>query len=209
MRPKFLYFDLGKVLLDFDVAQMCRQMGEVAGVDGESVQDVLFAGGLQRQYETGQFTSRQFYRAFCEKMGLLKNSPPDYDALTHAGNDIFQLNLSMLPVVAHLRQAGYRLGILSNTCESHWEHCFKRYRILSESFSTWALSYRIEASKPEPAIFRAAAELADCPPEQIFFTDDIAEHVAGAKAAGFDAVQYLRTPQLVAELRERGIRFNY
>jgi HAD superfamily hydrolase (TIGR01509 family) len=72
-----------------------------------------------------------------------------------------------------------------------------------------ALSYRIGACKPDVAIFRRAAELAGQRPQDIFFTDDLAENVAGAKAAGFDAVQYTSTPQLVAELRQRGIRFNY
>jgi putative hydrolase of the HAD superfamily len=76
-------------------------------------------------------------------------------------------------------------------------------------FEVHALSYRIGAAKPEPAIFAAAAELAGVAPQEVFFTDDLPRHVAGARAAGFDAVQYTSTPQLVAELRARGARFNY
>ena len=115
----------------------------------------------------------------------------------------------MLPVVSQLAAAGYRLGILSNTCEGHWEHCLRRYRILAENFSVHALSYRIGACKPDAAIFRAAAELAGCRPEKIFYIDDVAGHVAGARAAGFDAVQYTTTAELVEELRKRGVEFNY
>ena len=63
--------------------------------------------------------------------------------------------------------------------------------------------------KPEAAIFCKAAELADCRPEEIFYTDDIAGHVAGARAAGLDAVVYESAPQIVAELRKRGVEFNY
>jgi hypothetical protein len=33
--------------------------------------------------------------------------------------------------------------------------------------------------------------------------------VIGACEAGFDAVQYLSTPQVVAALRDRGVQFNY
>ena len=60
----------------------------------------------------------------------------------------------MLPIVAQLVQSGWRLGILSNTCEGHWEHCLGRYAILRECFSVYALSYRIGQSKPAAAIFR-------------------------------------------------------
>jgi hypothetical protein len=39
--------------------------------------------------------------------------------------------------------------------------------------------------------------------------DDVPGHVAAANEAGFDAVQYTTTPALVAELRNRGVTFNY
>jgi HAD superfamily hydrolase (TIGR01549 family) len=205
MPPKFLYFDLGKVLVDFRVEQMFRQLGEVAGVEPGRVEEVLSGGGLQQQYETGQISGPEFYEAFCRQTA----TRPDYDALRRAGSEIFELKVSMVPVVAQLYRAGYRLGILSNTCESHWEHCTRRYRIVAELFTVHALSYRIGVAKPEAAIFHAAAELAGVQPQEIFYVDDYAPHVAGARAVGFDAVQYTSTPQLVGDLRSRGVEFNY
>jgi len=207
--PKFLYFDLGKVLLDFSVERMVRQLAEVAGADRDRVAAVVFDEGLQERYESGLISNREFYETFCERTGLDGGSRPDADALLEAGSDIFEINVPMIPVVAQLREAGYRMGILSNTCDCHWEFCLRRYRLLSESFSVHALSFRIHAAKPSAAIFRAAAKLADVDPRDVFFVDDIAGHVAGAKAAGFDAVQYTSTRELVAELWKRAIRFNY
>jgi len=205
MLPRFLYFDLGMVLVTFSVDRMCRQMGAVAGLDPERVKEVVFHGDLQKRFELGRLSSREYYEAFCRASG----TRPDYDAIVQASSDIFELKVSMLPVVGQLRQAGYRLGILSNTCESHWNHCTRRYRILGDTFAVHAPSFRLGVCKPDAAIFRAAAELAGCPPQEIFFVDDTPGHVAGARAAGFDAVQYTSTPQLVGELRRRGIRFNY
>ena len=205
MPPTFLYFDLGNVLVNFTVERMLRQIAEVALVDRQQVDDALFEGKLQRQYESGQLSSGDFYDTFCELTG----SRVGFDALARAGSDIFEINASMIPVVTQLRQAGYRLGILSNTCETHWQHCYQRFSIVAEGFHVRALSYRIGACKPEAKIFQAAVEMAGRPPEEIFFVDDLPQHVAGAKAFGFDAVQYTSTPQLVADLRARGIRFNY
>ncbi len=203
--PKFLYFDLGKVLVDFTVERMFRQMAEVAGIDAAAVERAVFDGGLQQQYEIGQISGEEFYDGFCRLTG----TRADPQALETAGSDIFVLNVRMLPVVAQLRQAGYPMGILSNTCESHWEHCRRRFRILEACFSRHALSYRIKAVKPDAAIFHAAAELAGVAPEEIFFTDDTPGHVDGAKAAGFDAVTYTSTHQCVAELRARGVELNH
>ena len=45
--------------------------------------------------------------------------------------------------------------------------------------------------------------------EEIFFTDDLPGHVAGAQAVGFDAVQFTSASQLVADLRARGVRMDY
>jgi putative hydrolase of the HAD superfamily len=205
MQIKFLYFDLGKVLVNFDVDRMLGQVAAVAGVSAEQVRGAIFGDGLLRQFERGQLTNEGFYESFCASTG----SRPDINALAWAAADIFELNLPVLPLVAQLRQAGYPMGILSNTCEIHWQYCAGRYRIVAEGFPVHALSYRIQAVKPDAAIFHAAADLAGCRPDEIFFVDDIAEHVAGARAVGFDAVQFTSAEQLADDLRRRGIRFNY
>ena len=203
--PKFLYFDLGKVIVDFDVDQMYRQMGQVAGVDPARVREVVFGNGLQKRYELGQISGRQFHESFCRSTG----TQPDYHALELASSDIFQINVGTLPIVAQLRQAGYRMGVLSNTCQSHWDHCFSRYRIVAEAFEIHTLSCRVGACKPDVRIFEAAAESAGLAPEQIFFVDDLPDNVAGARAAGFDAVLYTSASGLAADLRQRSVRFNY
>jgi glucose-1-phosphatase len=205
MQPKFLYFDLGKVLVDFSVEKMLGQMAAVAGVTPERIREVIFSASLLHDHETGRVSSRQFHEAFCEATG----TRPDFERLLTATTEIFTLNLPVLPIVAQLRQAGYPMGILSNTCEMHWEYCVRHYRILSEGFDVHALSYKIGAAKPDAAIFHAAAEMAGYRPEEIFFVDDIAGHIAGARAVGFDAVQFTTAEALARNLRERGIRFNY
>jgi putative hydrolase of the HAD superfamily len=204
MLPKFIYFDLGKVLLDFSFERACRQIGEAAGISPEQVKNA-FGTGMQVDYEIGKLDSRGFYEQFCRATDTCS----DYDAFYRGFNEIFRPITSMLPVVASLYQSGYRLGILSNTCEEHWNYCLPRYTMLRDFFSVHALSYEIGAMKPSAAIFCRAAEMAGCRPEEIFYTDDIAGHVAGARAAGLDAVVYTSTAELVNELRARGVKFNY
>jgi glucose-1-phosphatase len=202
----FIYFDLGNVVAFFDRRKSCQQMAAVAGIDPARVEELVFNTPLNNRYERGDISSREFYDTFCSQTG----TKPDYDALLRAKADIFRLNYSLLPVIAQLEDAGLRLGVLSNTSPCHWEFlCSRGYGELPHSFSVRALSYEIGALKPEPKIYRAAAELAGVPPAEIFFCDDTPGHVAAAREAGFDAVQYTSTPTLVGELRSRGLRFNY
>ena len=206
MPIEFIYFDLGNVLLHFDHQLACRQMGEVAGLAAEKVWDAVFAGDLEQRYESGALDDRGFYDEFCRATG----TNPDFDRLLLAGSEIFRPNVSVIPIVSQLDAAGYRMGILSNTCPAHWAYCATgRYTLIRDCFDVFALSYELGACKPNPEIFRRAAELARAKPEQIFYVDDIPGHVAAARKAGFDAVQYTSAPQLARDLRERGVTFNY
>jgi len=205
VQTKFLYFDLGKVLINFSIDRMLLQIGAVAGITTEAARKALFGSEMTHRYETGQISSHEFYEAFC----AATDSHPNRETFTAAACEIFDLNLPVLPLVTQLRQAGYPMGILSNTCEAHWEYCRRHYRIVDEGFNIHALSYCIGALKPDAAIFHTAAKLAGHEPGEIFFVDDITGHVAGAQAAGFDAVQFTTAAALANELRRRGIRFNY
>lgn len=196
---KFVYFDLGNVLVHFTVERMLRQVGAAAGVDAECIREVVYRGGLQTELECGRITSREFYDRFCLETG----TRADYETLELAASDIFDLNVSILPILTGLSQAGGPMGILSNTCAMHWEHCRRRFSILQSLFGTFALSYLIGTMKPDAAIFQAAAELAGCRPAEILYFDDMPQHVEGARTAGFDAVQFTSAPQLRAELRRR------
>ena len=206
MTPKFFYFDMGNVLLRFDHEIACRQMGQVAGISADRVRQIVFDSGLERRYERGEVTSREFYDIFCRESG----TDGDYEALYRAGGAIFEINVPLIPIVVQLRAVQHRLGILSNTCEAHWDYCSSgRYSVISKLFDVVALSYVLGALKPERAIFEAAARLAQARPQEIFYVDDRNENVAAARDCGFDAVLYTTPARLAADIRKRGVRINY
>lgn len=204
-RP-FIFFDLGNVLLFFDHRRAARQMAAVAGADPERVWNLVFAGDLNLRCDSGELDEAGFHELFCRET----QTRPDRAQLVRAAAEIFTVNASLLAVVAQLKAAGYRLGILSNTCDMHWNYFGSgRYALIPEAFDTVVLSFELKMMKPGREIYLKAAELAGVPPEEVFYADDLAVNVAGARAAGFDAVQYTSTPAIVADLRRRGLRFNY
>ena len=202
--PKFFYFDLGKVLVNFDIRRMIEQVAAVAGIHPSDVSRVLFDDRLQAEFELGHLSDEQFHQEFCRRT----DTQADFRAFTLAAADFFELNTHILPIVASLSHTRHRLGVLSNTCRLHWRHCVNRYRVIAESFSVCVLSCDLGAVKPEPEIYRVAAQRAGVHPAEIFFVDDLEDNVNGALAAGFDAVRYVSMPQLADDLRGRGIPLN-
>ena len=201
---EFVYFDLGKVILDFSHEQAFRQMSDVSGVPVEDVSRLLFEEGLQARYETGLLSSEEFVAEF----GKATGSAPDSQRLLNALSDIFDLNQAMLPIISGLSQAGIPIGILSNTCQAHWEFVVREYPVLTGPFSEAVLSFEVQSMKPDLKIYQAAIEQAGTEPNRIFFMDDKPENVDGAIEAGIHAVQFQSASELTRQLAEIGLRLN-
>lgn len=201
MVPAFVYFDLGNVIAMFDRERAFRQMAAVCGADVCHVRAAVM-GGLQTELERGSIDWPVFHREFSR----LTATQSDPDALAAAAADMFELNVAILPVVAKLQRAGVPIGILSNTCDAHWRHLLDRgWGILRGGFARIVLSHEVGAAKPEPAIFELAASRAGVPAAAIFFCDDLPEHIAAARAAGWDAEAFTSAATLADQLARRGL----
>ncbi|TWT89953.1 Alpha-D-glucose-1-phosphate phosphatase YihX [Pseudobythopirellula maris] len=209
--PKFIYFDLGNVLVTFCNERMCRQMAAVANAPIERVYEVLYgdaAGAndltdtVQWRFEAGRFSGHEYYEHVCELLG----ARPERSALAFACADMFEPIDASMRLVERLAAAGCRLGLLSNTNAWHWEHLLDgRFAALNNAFELEVTSFGAQAMKPDPTIYLHAAQAAGCDPEEIFFTDDRPENVEGARKAGFDAERFESTELLIDHLRQRGV----
>ena len=200
----YLYFDLGKVLFDFDHKIGCQQVAAISGCSAEKVNSILFESGLEDSFETGQVDASEFHKQFCEASG----GAPSLTDFLDACSNIFSMNTPMMPVIGQLAAVGFPMGILSNTCSAHWGYVFTRFRFLQNNFRDYILSYESQSMKPDPKIYQDAIKTANRPANEIFFIDDKPENVEGAIAAGMDAVLYTTAEQAIVDLQSRGVRFN-
>src|SRR5688572_22738302 len=159
MSIRFIYFDLGNVLLKFCHDRMCRQMAAAAAIDVQRVREIVLSEAALRAHETGALNPATFHELFCRESGA---SIP-CDLLHAAASDIFTLNEPILPVIRRLASRQHRLGILSNTNEAHWRFVTDgRFApLLPGPFEAAVLSFQLGAMKPDRAIYEAAAARAE------------------------------------------------
>ena len=200
--PEFIYFDLGNVLLYFSRERQFQQMADVLGVSAEEVGEIVEQNDLMHGCETGKISPEQAHAIFCNATG----QDCEFAALCHAGSSIFELNLSMVPLITQLSRTGHRLGILSNTSASHWEYCRQHFAILRDCFEKNILSYEVGTMKPQQAIYQAAIDATGVPAAKIFYTDDLEPNIQGGVECGMDAVLYTDAPTLINAMRQRNLQ---
>ena len=194
MRDRFVYFDLGNVLVKFDHAIATRQLAELAGCSLADSQFALFDSGLEIRYETGLVSSAEFV---AEINRQLKVQLSEGDVL-EAVSAIFESNLDILRGLRHIQASGVGIGLLSNTCEGHWEWLKRRrWTTVDGWFDPVVLSYEAKLMKPAAAIYTHCEQRCGFRGSQIFFTDDRADNIAAAAAQGWGTYQYGSTDGLI------------
>lgn len=205
--PKFIYFDLGNVLLNFDHDRGCHQIAEVSGLEFETIRAAIFDTDLQAKYECGSISSQEFFDQFCEiTSASAEFRESGLDSMLRAASDIFEQNSSIISILVDVHRCGIPYGILSNTCQAHWDFIVQsKYVAIQNLFQPIGLSFEMGVAKPDAGIYKKAELLCDFPPEEILFIDDRPENVQGALDARWDAIQFTSSHQLAEELRQRGL----
>jgi HAD superfamily hydrolase (TIGR01509 family) len=199
---KAVIFDLGKVLIHFDFRRGYERLEQLCPYPAAEIPKRLAPTGLVRQLETGLIEPEPFFEAFCRTLDLRL----DYEQFREIWSSIFLHAILPEEMLESLARR-YRLVLLSNTNALHFEMLSGAYDHLLRHFHARILSHEVKAMKPDPAIYLAAVEAAQCAPQECFYTDDIPEFVEAARVVGIDAVVFQSREQIERELRARGIEW--
>lgn len=195
VRPKVVFFDLGKVLFDFDFDRFFRR---VMGEEPPDEQLIAGIGALANRYESGLIESGPFIGDLAK---FFPGTSPE-ETLA-AWQDIFTPIEPHIESLRMLRERGeVRLGVISNTNEIHFDYLAATWPIF-DGFDYLALSFREKALKPEPEIYQAALRGIDARAGDCLFLDDREENVRAAVEIGLHAVQILEAGQVGDELHLR------
>lgn len=200
MKIAAFLFDFGNVICSFDPRLFLLQARSYSSLSLEDLFSALKGSvGTMRDYETGLITSENFYARICSTCRLSASRDDFIEAYTR----IFTPIPSTFRLIRELRPH-YKLGLLSNTNEWHFEYGIKPVEVFP-LFDTVTLSYEVKAMKPAPEIYIDALGKLGVPAEQCVYIDDLEENVIAARELGMHAVHFQSGDQLREELMRMGV----
>jgi glucose-1-phosphatase len=195
-----VYFDLGKVIVDFDHSRAAQELLKVTPLSLKEVMAVFSDGELVSEYETGRLSSQEHYRKVCRRLQM--------EISIEKFRELWGSMFLPEPLLSESFLLGlkkhYRLMLLSNTNEIHFDFVTQHYPIL-RVIEEHLLSYRAGCMKPEARIFELAIEKAGVAAENILFTDDRPENIEAAQRAGIQALLFQSETQLKRDMLSRGM----
>ena len=199
--PQTIFFDFGNVVGFFDHQRAVRRLLAHTDLTAAELYARFYAGDLETRYECGAITTDEFF-AEVKPLGRLTCSQAEF---VGAFGDIFWPNPPVADLIPRLKAAGHRLFLASNTNDAHFVKFRAMFAATLDHFDGIAVSHEAKARKPTPAFFEYARLLAGAAPAECLLIDDLEVNVAGARAAGWDAILYQRFDDLTAELGKRGL----
>jgi putative hydrolase of the HAD superfamily len=195
-----IIFDFGMVISTFDVNRFLRNLTPYTGKSIIELRHVLVAvRGIVIEYETGLLSTEEFV----DRVFATTDLPLTREQFRIAYNDIFTPITSTHDLIRRLKPT-YRLGLLSNTSEWHFEHAIKTVDVFP-LFDAVTLSFEVKALKPAASIYHDMLVKLDVPARECVYIDDIPENVAAAEQIGMLAIRYTGHDRLVADLRAAGV----
>ncbi len=199
---KTVIFDLGNVLVPFQPERGYTAFSAATGLSANEIAARLQKSTVYRDYESGQLSTAQFHAAMQDLLQI----HVDLATLRVAWSAIFLPETATSEELIKALKRRYRLVLLSNTNELHFEWLRKHYPLL-DHFDAFTLSHEVQAMKPDSRIYEAALANAQCEASECFYTDDIRAYVEAARAHGIRAEQFTDEASLKTHLTKHGIVF--
>jgi len=203
---RLFVFDLGNVILPFEHRQIAVKLHAVSRIRNHFTPDDLFRflfdrhRGFVNPYEEGRISSLDFFEKLRERYKL----ELAFEEFKDIWNNIFEEDPEVNAIIAHLKNRGYPVFLLSNTNELHFSYIMERYPIV-RSLDEWILSYEVGAKKPKQKIYDAVFEKTDIARDETLYIDDIEEYVEAAKTYGLQGTHFKSAKDLWELLKRNSI----
>lgn len=195
-----IIFDLGNVILNFNHMIICKKLSKLSKkFSAEEVYDIGFKSGLERLYDEGKISTKNFFKEISNRLSLNIS----FEEFKLIWQDIFWLNEGIEEILLSLK-GRYKLFLLSNTNELHFEFVKEKFDILG-IIDEYILSYKVGFSKPAPEIFYEALKKSKVDSSKCIYIDDIEEHVISANKIGMNGILFQSIKGLKMDLVKYGV----
>jgi epoxide hydrolase-like predicted phosphatase len=197
---KALLFDFGGVLVRTEDWSSRRQWETRLGLAERALDAAVFNSEIARRASRGEASVAEVWADVARALKL------DTEQLDACRRDFWsgdKLDLSLIALIQSLRPR-YQIAILSNAWNDAREN-FTRLFNLDQVFDQMIISAEEGLTKPDPRVYRLAAERLGVQPSEVVFVDDFIENVDGARAVGMPAIHYQPGLDVRAALAEFGV----
>jgi putative hydrolase of the HAD superfamily len=146
-----------------------------------------------RGLETGALTEGEFETKLGRRLGL-----KDPEGLIDSMFAGMRPDVAMVAAVREIRATGLLTGLITNS----WSTAHYDRNLLAELFDTAVISAEVHMHKPQPEIYRLAADRLGMATAQCIFVDDLRENCEGAEAVGMTPVRHRNAAETIAKLAE-------
>lgn len=198
---KAVVFDFGKVLANFDHMTICEGLAAFSPYSPDEIYRHIFREGLEKSYDEGRMTSREFYGVVAKTITADERLGPE--TFARIWGDIFTENTDIENILDALPPS-IRLILLSNTNAIHWEY-IKTLPVIKKFFEDEhrvVLSFQNGCRKPDEQIYHETILKASCTPKEIVYIDDIPEYVNAFARLGAGGIIYDCSKDPISKLRE-------
>jgi putative hydrolase of the HAD superfamily len=199
---KAVLFDYGMVLSGQPDPAAWARMRTITGLSEEILHREYWAH--RHAYDRGDLTGAAYWNNAAAGADITL-TPTQLADLLAADIDLWTtLNPPMIDWAKRLQQAKFPTGILSNIGDCMAQGLLAKNDWFSNfNHCTW--SHTLNIAKPEPAIYRHAAEGLNTDPANILFIDDRADNIEAAIATDMQAIQYTNHEAFEQEMAARGL----
>jgi len=185
-----VFIDVGGVILSCDYHRAAQDLARYSDLSEDEIFDKLTSPWLMTPFETGQITPERYFEIARDELHL---AGIDYDLFVNIFTNIYTLRPSVQSLMRELRDAGYRIIIVSNTNALHKEHILRTYGDTFAAADGFIASNEVGAMKPDARIFEAALAHAGAEPHNVVFIDDVVGYTGAAERLGMTAVLNVST----------------
>jgi putative hydrolase of the HAD superfamily len=148
---------------------------------------------LYHQVERGELSQPAFEQKIAQLLGVQPTG------LIHGLLADLRPEPLIAEAVARTRMAGIRVGVITNSWGTAPYDPYAAYQ-LDQRFDAVVISSQVGLRKPEPAIYRRAAEELAVALERIVFVDDIAANLQPAHELGMAVIHHVDPGRTVRDL---------
>ena len=183
-----------------------QSFADGSGIDLETMGQALVAlherDGINplHELECGRMTETAFVGNLRASLSELLGRDVELGSLADTVWEGLFPNETMIAFMASLREAGYRMALLTNNVRE-WELRWRALAPIDDIFELVVDSAFVGVRKPDPEIYELTVTGLGVPAGECLFVDDIEVNCDAARAAGMSAVVFRDTEQAIADMR--------